>query len=181
MPSSTVVHIGGWPGVGKMTIGRIVAESLGGRLIHNHLMLDAARAIYARNTPEFVQMREEVRNLVLSHARQLPKEIPIVFTDALAEEPASVPLFQPTLDFAKERDANLHLFVLEVSVRENQRRLKDPARLAGTKLTDIDVLTNLRETEKLFVPDSAVVLDVTNQSAKSAAATICRHLERPVG
>ena len=87
MSVAPVIHIGGWPGVGKMTVGRIVADKLGGRLIHNHLMLDAARALYARNTQESVEMREEVRELILSHARRLPKEIPIVFTDALADEP----------------------------------------------------------------------------------------------
>ncbi|WP_170463957.1 AAA family ATPase [Ruegeria arenilitoris] len=181
MATAPVIHIGGWPGVGKMTIGRIVAEKLGGRLIHNHLMLDAARAIYARNTPESVEMRGDVRNAILSHARRLPKEVPIVFTDALADEPAAVPLFQPTLDFAKSRNAQLHLFVLDASVQENQRRLREPGRIGGSKLTDPDVLAAIRSSEELFVPETAIVLDVTDLTAEAAAAVICQHVEQAHG
>ncbi|WP_299200456.1 hypothetical protein [uncultured Tateyamaria sp.] len=179
MSVAPVIHIGGWPGAGKKAIGQRVAERLGGRLIHNHLMLDAARALYARDTPESIAMREEVRNLILAHARRLPDDVPIVLTDALADEPAAKPLFQPTLDLARHRNAPLHLFVLDLSIDENQRRLSDPSRAGGTKLTDGDVLKTIRSREKLFTPAAAVVLDVTNLSADSAADKICRHLERP--
>ncbi|WP_170412728.1 hypothetical protein [Ruegeria atlantica] len=126
-------------------------------------------------------MREEVRDLILSHARKLPKEVPIVFTDALADEPAAVPLFQPTLDFAKDRNAPLHLFVLDASLQENQRRLQDPARIGGDKLTDVGILKTIRHSEKLFIPEAAVVLDVTNMTAQAAAAVIFQHLEQPRG
>ncbi|WP_299741876.1 hypothetical protein [uncultured Tateyamaria sp.] len=179
MSVAPVIHIGGWPGAGKKAIGRRVAECLGGRLIHNHLMLDAARALYARDTPESIAMREEVRNLILAHARRLPDDVPIVLTDALADEPAAKPLFQPTLDLARDRNAPLHLFVLDLSIDENQRRLSDPSRTGGDKLTDGDVLKTIRSREKLFVPTSAIVLDVTKLSAQSAADKVCMHLERP--
>lgn len=181
MPVAPVVHIGGWPGVGKMTIGRIVAEALDGRLIHNHLILDAARAIYERNTQECVAMREEVRDLLLGHARRLPKEVPIVFTDALADEPAAVPLFQPTLDFANDRNAPLHLFVLDADIEENQRRLQNSARFGGAKLTDSDILKTIRKSETLFIPKSAVVLDVTHMTAEAAAGVIVQRLEQSRG
>ncbi len=181
MSAAPVIHIGGWPGVGKMTIGRIVAETLGGRLIHNHLMLDATRAIYARDAQESVEMREEVREPILTHARRLPKDVPIVFTDALADEPAAVPLFQPKLDFAKDRNAPLRLFVLDASIEENQRRLQDPARFGGAKLTDSDVLKTIRGSNKLFVPEGTVVIDVTHMTAETAAAAIVQRLERSRG
>lgn len=164
-----------------MTIGRIVAETLGGRLIHNHLMLDASRALYARNSPESIEMREELRKLILDRAKRLPKDIAIVFTDALADEPAAVPLFQPTLDFAKDRNAPLHLFVLDATVQENQRRLMDPTRVGGVKLTDPHILASIRNSEKLLIPDTAVVLDVTDMTAEAAAAFIVQHLEASRG
>ncbi|WP_171129226.1 MULTISPECIES: nucleoside kinase [unclassified Ruegeria] len=181
MSVAPVIHIGGWPGVGKMTIGRILAETLGGRLIHNHLMLDAARAIYARNTPESVAMREEVRHLIFDHARRLPKDVPIVLTDALADEPAALPLFQPTLDLANDRNAPLYLFVLDSSVEENQRRLRDPSRKGGAKLMDANVLASIRQTDTLFVPDEAVVLDVSKMAAQAAANEILTHLGKVDG
>ena len=179
MTCAPVIHIGGWPGAGKKTIGRIVAERLNGRLIHNHIMLDASRAIYARNTPESIAMREEVRSLVLAHARRLPEDVPIVLTDALADEPAAGPLFQPTLQLAKDRNAPLRAFVLDLTVEENQRRLSDPARSGGHKLTDVDLLKALRRRDRLFLPDDAVVIDVTDMSVNAAADRICAHLDRP--
>ncbi|GGX57588.1 hypothetical protein GCM10007385_28120 [Tateyamaria omphalii] len=179
MAVAPVIHIGGWPGAGKKAIGQRVANRLGGRLIHNHLMLDAARALYARDTLESIAMREEVRSLILDHARRLPNDVPIVLTDALADEPAAKPLFQPTLDLARDRNAPLHLFVLDLSIDENQRRLSDPSRAGGDKLTDGDVLKTIRSRDKLFIPAAATVLDVTNLSADSAADKICTHLERP--
>ncbi|WP_299280523.1 hypothetical protein [uncultured Tateyamaria sp.] len=179
MTCAPVIHIGGWPGAGKKTIGRIVAERLNGRLIHNHIMLDASRAIYARNTPESIAMREEVRSLVLAHARRLPEDVPIVLTDALADEPAAGPLFQPTLQLAKDRNAPLRAFVLDLTVEENQRRLSDPARSGGHKLTDVDLLKALRRRDRLFLPDDAVVIDVTDMSVHAAADRICAHLDRP--
>ncbi|WP_299725273.1 hypothetical protein [uncultured Tateyamaria sp.] len=179
MSVAPVIHIGGWPGAGKKPIGQRVAERLGGRLIHNHLMLDAARVLYARDTPESIAMREEVRNLILDHARRLPNDVPIVLTDALADEPAAKPLFQPTLALARDRNAPLHLFVLDLSIDENQRRLSDPSRAGSAKLTDGDVLKAIRSRQTLFVPASAIVLDVTDLSAGSAAEEICTYLERP--
>ncbi|WP_299653819.1 hypothetical protein [uncultured Tateyamaria sp.] len=179
MTVAPVIHIGGWPGAGKKTVGRIVADQMGGRLIHNHIMLDAARAIYARDTPESIAMREEVRTLILAHARRLPSDVPIVLTDALADEPAAIPLFQPTLDLARDRNAPLHLFVLNLSVAENQRRLTDPSRLGSDKLTDANVLKTLRGKDKLFVQDSTRMLDVTNMSAQDAADRICAYVEQP--
>ncbi|MEL6467053.1 MAG: hypothetical protein AAFQ58_18990 [Pseudomonadota bacterium] len=142
-------------------------------------MLDAARSIYARDTPESVAMREEVRALILAHARRLPPQIPIVLTDALANEPEAIPLFQPTLDLARDRRAPLHLFVLNLSIAENTRRLTHPTRHSGDKLTDTEVLHHLRDRQTLFVPEQAQVLDVTHLSADAAASTIVQHVERP--
>ncbi len=179
MEIAPVIHIGGWPGAGKKTVGRCVADRLGGRLIHNHLMLDAARAIYARDTPQSVAMREEVRGLILSHARRLPPEVPIVLTDALADEPAAGPLFQPTLDLARDRRAELHLFALDLSVEENARRLVCPERTGSAKLTDETVLRDIRARSTLFLPEGIHVIDVTELSAQEAAVQICTAVEAP--
>jgi len=171
-----VVHIGGWPGAGKRTVGRIVADMLDGRLIHNHLMLDAARAIYARETQESIAMREEVRALILFHAQSLPDEVPVILTDALADEPAAIPLFQPALDLARNRNDPLSTFVLDLALEENQRRLTDPSRRGGDKLMDADVLRTIRASNRLFLPKGSVTLDVTEMSATDAAVLICAHV-----
>jgi len=177
MPAAPVIHIGGWPGAGKRTIGRLVADRLKGRCIDNHIMLDAARAIYPRGTDGSSVLREEVRAVVLRHAAALPRDVPIVFTDALADEPEAQPLFQPTVDIAETRKAPLHCFVLDLSLDENLRRLTDPARTGAAKLKDPEVLKSIRAKDRLFVPDGATQLDVSSLSADTAAQAICDRVE----
>ncbi|WP_208353615.1 hypothetical protein [Pseudaestuariivita rosea] len=145
-------------------------------MIDNHLMLDAARAIYERGTQGSIKLREEVRNIILTHARQLPPDVPIILTDALANEAEARPLFEPTVRLAKDRDARLFPFLLELSTDENQRRLTDPARAGGAKLMDVDVLQTLRRNERLFCPDGAVLMDVTDMTAQQAADFICSYV-----
>ncbi len=181
MPGAPVIHIGGWPGAGKRTIGRIVANRMSGRLIDNHIMLDAARAIYARGTEGSLQLREEVRAVIMSHARKLPADVPVVLTDAVAKEPVSDVMMQHTLDLACDRAAQLHIFVLGVSLEENLDRLCHPARCGGAKLTDPAVLKSLRQTQQLYQPESAIYLDVTELSAAEAADAICAYIEASDG
>lgn len=179
VPVAPVIHIGGWPGAGKRTVGRIVARRLGGRLIDNHLMLDAAHAIHDRGTRAFGTLRGEVRDVIFQHARQLPLEVALVLTDALADEPAALPLFQPTVDLAAARGAPLRVFVLDLDPQENRRRLTDPARGGYGKLMDPDILASLRAHETLFCPDGAITLDVTDLSPEAAAEAILSRLEAP--
>lgn len=181
MPVASILHIGGWPGVGKFTIGQVVARMLGGRLIDNHLMLDAAQAVYERGTPGCAQLREDVRKVIFEHARNLPDDVPIVLTDALADEAASLPLFAPAESLARDRGARLQSFVLDLTPEENERRLMDPARSKGAKLMDVEVLRDLRANAVLFRPANAVTLDVTELSADEAARIICDQVRHPHG
>jgi hypothetical protein len=48
---SLILHINGWPGSGKLTIGRIVAGRLGARLLDNHTVLNPAEALFERDDP----------------------------------------------------------------------------------------------------------------------------------
>ena len=150
-------------------------------MIHNHLMLDVARALYARDTPECAALREEVRELILRHARALPPDVPVLLTDALADEPAALSLFRYAEELARDRGTSLRVFVLDLSVAENRLRITDPMRAGGAKLMDVDVLEEIRAQERLFVTEGAVVLDVTAMSAEVAADEICHRLERMDG
>ncbi|MEM6308724.1 MAG: nucleoside kinase [Pseudomonadota bacterium] len=164
-----VVHIGGWPGAGKRAIGRRLAELTNGRLIDNHVMLDAARAIYDRGSPGAADLREQVRDVILSHAKNLPGETTIILTDALADEPEARPLFAPTVTLAQARGAPLLSFILDLSVDENLTRLQSPERSGAAKLKDPDILRSIRAEQTLFVPEGAVTLDVTDLSVDASA------------
>ena len=40
-----IIHINGFPGVGKLTIAKILAEKLGARLLDNHSIYNVALAL----------------------------------------------------------------------------------------------------------------------------------------
>ena len=46
-----MIHLNGYPGVGKLTVGRLLAQRLGGRLLDNHAMYDVAFALAEFRSP----------------------------------------------------------------------------------------------------------------------------------
>lgn len=173
MKVAPVIHIGGWPGAGKRSIGAILADRYGGRLLDNHGFLDLAQRVFDRNTRECAGLRRELRAVVLRAALSLPPAVPVIFTDALSDDPADEAMFQPVVDFARDRGADLRCIVLDIEEAENIVRLTDVGR-GGFKLRDPKVLRQLRGEHRLLQPAGAWHLDVTGLSAAEAAAAIAR-------
>lgn len=171
MSAAPVIHIGGWPGSGKRTIGRALAERCEGRLLDNHIFLDAARAVFDRGTEECAGLREEVRAVILRAALELPVHVPVILTDALSDSDEDFALFKPSLAFARDRGAPLRAFVLEIDEAENLARLTHSDR-GAFKLTEPEVLTDLRQRLTLLEPKGAWRIDVTSLTAEVAALRI---------
>ncbi|MEM9786275.1 MAG: hypothetical protein AAF801_07215 [Pseudomonadota bacterium] len=171
MSVAPVIHIGGWPGSGKRTIGRALADICAGRLIDNHIFLDAAYAVFDRGTADCARLREEVRAVILGAALKLPSDVPVILTDALSNSEEDFALFKPTLYFARDRGAPICAVMLEIDEAENIARLTQADR-GGFKLAAPDVLTDLRKRLTLLQPKDAFRLDVTCLTAKEAATRI---------
>lgn len=171
-----VIHICGWPGSGKMTIGRVLAKQIGGRLLHNHLALDPANALFARSDPAHFDLREALRRQIYKAALTLPPDVPLIVTDALQEAEFDRRLFAPTQTLADQRGARLLAVTLGISATENRRRLTQPDRVTRSKLTQVDVLETLRDTCTLLRPAGAILIDVSNLNAQSAADKIVHQL-----
>jgi hypothetical protein len=64
----------GPPAVGKMTVGRAIAERTGLRLFHNHLAIEVALRYFDFGTPAFLRIDGEIRRLVIEEvaASDLP-------------------------------------------------------------------------------------------------------------
>ncbi len=67
-------------------------------------------------------------------------------------------------------------FVLQIDAAENRKRLTDPARVDTGKLTDADVLEDLRARHTLLHLPGAQLLDVTNLTSYQAAENIAQAL-----
>lgn len=169
---SIVVHINGWPGSGKLTIARLLADRLGARLIDNHVLLNPAEALYQRGEPGHAMLHAETRALVLRHAANLPAKVPLVFTDALSDDAEDTARYTACHSLAVARGSRCVPVVLDIDEAENERRLAEPGRSAHRKLMDLAVLRAMRARYRLLRPPGCIVLDVTHRTPDGAAAAI---------
>ncbi|PCD69780.1 AAA family ATPase [Rhizobium phaseoli] len=177
-PASRIVHINGWPGTGKLTVGRLLAKSLGARLIDNHMLLNPAEALFARSNPLHASLREQVRRAVFDHAVRADPAESFVFTDALADDADDSATFSWYVDLAAARGADLVAVLLDCAPEENARRLVSPGRSEALKLTDTAKLQQLRANYQLLrgLAEQAVVIDTTELLPEQTAAQILAHI-----
>jgi thymidylate kinase len=176
---SPILHINSWPGVGKLTIARLVAKELRGRLIDNHILLNPAEALFDRSDPLHRSLRKEIRSAFFKHAAQRSDSL-LIFTDAFADEAVDRAAFEDYRTLAKDRQTKLVPVVLDCEHEENMRRLVAPGRSEVLKLTQPEILAKLRASYKLYYPDEAhrMDIDVSSLPAPDAAAQIVAHLKK---
>ena len=172
-----VVHINGWPGSGKLTIGRLLAKRLNGRLLDNHTLINPAECLFARDDLHNWPLRKALRSLVFDYAAQIAVAIPLVLTDALADNPADRAGFDACLELANKRKAKLIAVVLDCEEEENLRRLTAPGRAELLKLTSAEFLGKLRARYRLLRPTAVtcIDMDVSKLPAAQAADALYQH------
>jgi hypothetical protein len=55
-----LLFIYGPPGVGKLTVGKHVAEATSWRLFHNHLTVDLLTSVFEFGSEPFIDLREQI-------------------------------------------------------------------------------------------------------------------------
>jgi hypothetical protein len=70
-----LLFVFGPPAVGKMTVGRAVADASGFRLFHNHHMLEPLLDVFDYGTPPFNVLLEEFRLRVLEEAARADTDL----------------------------------------------------------------------------------------------------------
>lgn len=79
-----IIVLNGYPGVGKLTIGRELASLLDGRLLDIHSVYNVAFALTEFKSPEFRVAVEEVEAIAHKLILRLPDATPVVLTTVLA-------------------------------------------------------------------------------------------------
>ena len=173
-----IVHLNGWPGVGKKTIGTLLAAQLGARFIHNHLLHDVAIACCGLDTAERWDLYDRVRRDAYTALRARPRSEVFVMTNALCDGSARErQAWSHVVDLAAARQVPLVPVVLEASLAENQRRIVSADRI-GRKMTDPHRLAEYLRSDTIQKPDmpGSLVLDVTRLEAADAADAIAAHV-----
>jgi hypothetical protein len=172
-----IVHLNGWPGVGKLTVGRELTRLLGGRLLDNHTLLNPAAALAPRASAEYWSIVREFHAIAHKRMREMPPDEIFVLTNALAEaDPRATELWAGVKRLARERGDVLLAVTLDCSLAANLERIDTSERTNNRKLDDPAYLTDMRA--KIAIMNTAadadfgLRLDTTDLSAPAAARVI---------
>jgi hypothetical protein len=174
-----IVHINSYPGVGKLTIGKALAELIGGRLLDNHSVFNVAFALTEFKSPAFYDTVREVREIAYRRILDLPREVPVVLTNWYSRESTwGQENWDRAIALAKERRCALNIVTLTCQVEENVRRIQSPGRGAKRKPQDESFVKDNRDGRPLLDRggDRLLNLDVTHLSAEEAAQKIAAWL-----
>jgi thymidylate kinase len=159
-----IVHINGWPGVGKLTVAREVTRRLGGRLLDNHTVHDVAIRLCDRGTAEYWDLYYRVRDLAYARVRAMPSGQTVVMTNALlAEDARDGEAWQAIKRLAADRAETLVSVTIACSLEENVRRLRSDDR-RDRKMVDAEPLMEWRSTYTLLTDDTIPSLTIDNTS-----------------
>lgn len=177
--SFQLVVLFGRPGVGKLTVGRHLAERTGFRLFHNHLAFDLALSLFKFGSTEFSDLREEVwlSSLVRAASSDLSGVI-FTFTPEITVRDSFVPALQERISGA---GGVVHFVELTCAPDELHQRIAQPDRAKYAKLRNSAKYERFAAQggfDRPIMPTPDYLVDTTHMSADEAAERIAEVLAR---
>jgi len=181
-----ILYLIGFPGVGKLTIAKILAEKVHFRIIDNHYINNVIFPIVdmkATPLPEEVWIStRKIRDVILETITNVsPKAYSFIFTNVLCEDNAQDrQIFETIRRTAEARDAVFVPVRLHCDPHENARRIVQPGRRERMKMTNSDKPHQIAADETLLKTDHSNLLDldVTHLSAEAVADVILAHVSK---
>ena len=172
-----LVVLAGLPGVGKLTVGRALADVTGYRLFHNHLTVDLALSLFKFGSQPFVELREEIWLAAIERAFGA-KLKGVVFT--LAFDRTVRDRFVDQLqEIVMLTGGSLRFVELTCRQEELESRLVEPSRAEFGKLRSVEQLCALHQMgafEGPSLPPDRLRVDTTGRPAKEVAGQIVNEL-----
>ncbi|KAH6954629.1 hypothetical protein HG530_010788 [Fusarium avenaceum] len=179
-----IIHINGFPGIGKLTIARKLVALLApynGKLVHNHLLIDPAGTILSRASADYQPLRRAIRTAIfniLATSRDTFDSV-FVFTDFQSDDDIGSAVMAEYRAMAARRGCAFIPIVVTCSKEENLRRLTSMGRSQHEKLTDVELVARIRDNSAIHQsPDDffRMELDVTELDEDTAAHVMHRHI-----
>jgi shikimate kinase len=171
-----LVFIYGPAAVGKLTIGRELAQRTGFRLFHNHLVVDAVMAVFEFGSASFMKLREQIWLSVFQEAAQ--QKVSVIFTFA-PERTVQTTFIQATLDAVEAFGGSVVFIELTCPIAELERRIENPSRAEFQKLRSLATFRKIRHAGlPLYpkLPNSGLTIDTSQVSPQAAAHRIYEFL-----
>lgn len=186
-----LVLLFGPPAVGKMAVGREVAERTGLLLFHNHMSIEPVLKLFPFGSPPFNRLVSSFRNQVFDEVARA--EVPgLIFTYVWAlDREEDRRLVDELVERFEARGARVHFVELFASLEERLRRNRTELRLAEKpskrdvdaserRLLENDRKFRLNTSGDFFYPERHLRIDNTLRSASEVAAEIVARLGLPV-
>ncbi|MDR3437934.1 AAA family ATPase [Telmatospirillum sp.] len=172
-----IIHLNGLPGVGKLTIARLIVARLGGHLLDNHTIYNVAFSLTEFRTPEFYSVVRSVRDVAFAQVAKIPADVSVVMTNALGAGPWGQENLDAIIDLARRRNCAFFAVTLTCSAGALAHRMTTPERSYLRKLTDPTALRFAAG--DLLEPGSERLLrlDKTSLSPDESADRIIRRLQ----
>jgi len=167
-----MVFIHGPAASGKYTIGKLVAEALGVRLFHNHLVVDALLGLFEFGSPAFRELRERFWLGAFEGAAQEGRSFVFTF---LPESTVSERFSGEALRVVEQAGGAVFFVELTCSDETVLARLDQPGRSQFGKLTSAEEYRLLAAQGAFAYPEMPPsVIDVATDavSAEEAASLI---------
>ncbi len=170
-----IITLNGYPGVGKLTIGKELVNLLRGRMLDIHSIYNVAFALTEFKSPEFIETVEQIEGIAHNLIRKLPADEPVIITTVLAgEDEWGDQEWRRIAELGAERPPFLVVH-LTCSLDENKRRIASEDRILKHKLRDPAVaVRNQTEAKPLLGLDEPdlLTLDTTDMTPLAAARAI---------
>lgn len=190
MSEPLLLFIQGPMAVGKMTVGRVIAERTGLKMFFNHMSIEVAAALFDYDDPAFQRVNMGIRSLILSEmaAGSGPG---LIFTRVhLFDNPAEQVLSDEYARSFRVRDGRVLTVELQADANERLRRTEGESRLAAkptqrdlpatrARLLRMDSQYQLDSGGELDGPDY-LRIDNTALSPDQVADRVIRHFSLPL-
>ncbi len=170
-----VIVLNGYPGVGKLTIGRTLAELLQGKLLDIHTVYNLSFALTEFRSPLFWDTVGRVEQIAHELIVNLPSEVPVVFTTVLTNTTEREQTEWAKLIGLGRARTPFCVAHISCDLEENIRRITSPGRDSSRKPRDPEMARRNQDRAKPLAAEEAdhlLDLDTTGMTADAAAQAI---------
>jgi hypothetical protein len=173
-----LIFLHGPGAVGKLTVGQALAARTGLPLFHNHLVVDAALAVFLFGSPPFVRLRHAWWLSMFDEAARAGQSLIFTFAPESSVPEGFVAEVTRTVERSGGRVRFIGL-VCDDQVREG--RIEAPSRAAWRKLNSLALARRLKAAGAGAYPPlpAELTLDTGKLSAEAAAERIAEFLGLP--
>jgi len=172
-----LIFLYGLPGVGKLTVGRELAELTGFKVFHNHLTVDLVESVFEFGSKPFVELREKVWLEVFKQAVSAGLN-GLIFTFVF-ERTVRDDFVEKARSVVESAGGEIFFVELTCSLEELEKRIENPSRQQFGKLSSAANFRELKDSgvfDHSAAPKNRLTVDTTNLSASDSARLIASEL-----